>query len=80
MSITPGQEPQPRTDEPMLAEEPLPPGNGDIEEQVEDLDQKLRASGSDEAAEAQEDKEKPDSPGETGDGEEQPDDEDVDVS
>ncbi|ANS79890.1 hypothetical protein SGUI_2494 [Serinicoccus hydrothermalis] len=60
MSITPGEEPRARDEEPMLAEEPLPPGNGDIEAKVEDLDQKLRASGSDEAAEAQDTKEKPD--------------------
>ena len=72
MSITPGQEPRPRDDEPMLAEEPLPPGNGDIEAKVEELDQKLRAAGTDEAAEAQDSKEQPDSPGETGD-DDQPD-------
>ncbi|OLT18931.1 hypothetical protein BJF86_02950 [Serinicoccus sp. CNJ-927] len=68
MSITPGEEPRGRTDEPMLAEEPLPPGNGDIEAKVEELDKKLRASGSDEAAEAQDSKEQPD---ETSEGEEE---------
>ncbi|MFK5582758.1 hypothetical protein [Serinicoccus sp. LYQ131] len=67
MSIVPGEEPRSRDEEPLMAEEPLPPGNGDIEAKVEELDQRLRESGSDEVAEAQESKESPDSPDDTED-------------
>ncbi|PZU48844.1 MAG: hypothetical protein DI571_03045 [Arsenicicoccus sp.] len=62
MSIIPGSEPRPEGSEPMLADEPLPPGEHDIEETVDALDQKVRQSGSEEVAEAQESKEEPDEP------------------
>ncbi|WP_298886693.1 hypothetical protein [uncultured Serinicoccus sp.] len=57
MSIIPGSEPRPEGSQPMLADEPLPPGEHDIEETVDALARQERDAGSDEAAQAQESKE-----------------------
>ncbi|WP_151526401.1 hypothetical protein [Serinicoccus kebangsaanensis] len=64
MSIIPGSEPRPPGSDPMLADEPLPPGEHDIEDTVDGLDQLVREGGSDEIADAQESKEQPDEPNE----------------
>lgn len=52
MAITPGQEPGPATDEPLLAEEPPPPGSQEVVEDVEELDDRIRAEGPDEVEQA----------------------------
>ena len=54
MSITPGQEPGPRTEEPLLAEEPLPPGGDNLAQTVEAIDRKLRRRGPDKVEQADE--------------------------
>ena len=63
MSITPGSEPRPEGSRPMLADEPLPPGEHDIQETVDALARQERDAGSDEAAQAQESKETEGDPG-----------------
>ncbi|WP_122262656.1 hypothetical protein [Ornithinimicrobium cerasi] len=54
MSITPGEEPGPRTEEPLLAEEPLPPGGDNLARTVEEIDKKIRSRGPDEVEDADE--------------------------
>ena len=51
MGITPGVEPGPVEEEPLLAEEPLPPGS-ELAEKVEELDERIRQAGPDEVREA----------------------------
>ena len=54
MAIVPGQAGNPGEGKPMLADEPLPPGHGDIAQQVEDLDKRIREAGPDEVQAADE--------------------------
>ena len=54
MGITPGVEPGPVEQEPLLAEEPLPPGRAELADQVEAIDDRIRAAGPDEVQEADE--------------------------
>ena len=54
MAIVPGEIPEPREEPPLLAEEPLPPGVGDIAQQIEDLDKKIREGGPEEIEQADE--------------------------
>ena len=54
MGITPGVEPGPVEEEPLLAEEPLPPGAAHLAEEVEAIDGRIRAEGPDEVQEADE--------------------------
>ena len=55
MGIVPGEEPRPVEKKPLLADGPLPPGDSDdIAEDVEDIDRSIRAAGSDEIAQADE--------------------------
>lgn len=54
MGITPGVEPGPVEEEPLLAEEPLPPGRNNLAKEVEALDERIRKSGPDEVQQADE--------------------------
>lgn len=54
MGITPGVEPGPVEDQPLLAEEPLPPGRSELAEKVEAIDERIRKAGPDEVQEADE--------------------------
>ncbi|WP_131105855.1 hypothetical protein [Ornithinimicrobium sufpigmenti] len=53
MGITPGEEPGPVEEQPLLAEEPLPPGS-ELAEKVEELDERIRQAGPEEVREADE--------------------------
>ena len=53
MGIVPGTEPGPHEEEPLLAEEPLPPGKEERVETVDEIEQDVRASGSEEARAAE---------------------------
>lgn len=54
MGIVPGTEPGPYQEEPLLAEEPLPPGEEQRIEEVDQIAKDVRASGSKEAEAADE--------------------------
>lgn len=53
MGIVPGDEPLPRS-EPIPAEEPIPPGVEDLADDVDAIEQRIRAAGPDEVEEADE--------------------------
>ena len=52
MSITPGAEPDPAEESPLLADEPLPPGTADLAQAVEEIDEHIRSEGPEEVEEA----------------------------
>lgn len=54
MGIVPGEEPAPRTKEPLLNEEPVPPGVEDYYDEVEELEKRVRERGPEEVEQADE--------------------------
>lgn len=52
MAINPGEIPGPRTEDPLLAEEPLPPGGENLAETVEEIDESIRSAGPDDVEQA----------------------------
>ena len=70
MGIVPGTEPGPYETEPLLAEEPLPPGKEERVEAVDDIERSVREGGSAEAKEADEAADAVEGEGQHEDGEE----------
>ena len=70
MSITPGEVPGPR-EEPLLADEPIPPGVEDWSDDVDAMEERIRKGGPDEVQEADEAADAVEGEGQHEDGEEQ---------